>query len=147
MTTPPNPREALRADLQRSVEFSWNFANAKPDIGENEKMHVLGLCRMLNLAIEALAAQPPAVSVDWRDGFPPLTKLDDKPCKGPDGRPIPPMRESDEVIVCTDDGRVVMDHCCAIGDGMPLWFLNAGRVIGWMPKPAALNPEAHDGRE
>lgn len=64
MTTPPNPREALRADLQRSVEFSWNFANAKPDIGENEKMHVLGLCRMLNLAIEALAAQPPAVSVD-----------------------------------------------------------------------------------
>lgn len=92
--------------------------------------------------VAALASQPQAAA--WRDGFPPLTNLDDKPCKGPDGRPIPPMRESDEVIVCTDDGRVVMDHCCAIGDGMPLWFLNARRVLGWMPKPAALNRETPD---
>jgi hypothetical protein len=39
-----------------AIDHSHNFATAKPDIGETEKEHILGLCKVVESLVEALAA-------------------------------------------------------------------------------------------
>lgn len=73
----------------------------------------------------------------WREGFPELTLLDDKPSVA-HGKPIPPMRYSPDVLVALENGRVDLDSAATIGDSEPFWRIygfHDTRVVAWAPLP------------
>lgn len=145
----PEAPQSVQGEMPFDQDVGWRdavldaLAITHMDAPQSESPASI-LQRVIDWHVDAAAAltrpEPDAkAGDDWRAGFPPLIHLDERPVIGPDGRPIPPMRESDEVLVCTTAGRVLLDHACAVGDGMPLWFLSARNVAGWMPKPAAID--------
>jgi hypothetical protein len=55
----PPDVEALAPEIQLALDYSRNFATAKPDIGTTEKVHILGLCDLLERTARRLSPQEP----------------------------------------------------------------------------------------
>lgn len=53
---------AIIENARAATDFSTNYATAKPDIGNTEKEHILGLCRVVTGLVAHIEAAPVAAS-------------------------------------------------------------------------------------
>ncbi|WP_313250824.1 hypothetical protein [Stenotrophomonas sp.] len=53
---------ALIENARAATDFSTNYATAKPDIGNTEKEHILGLCRVVTGLVAHIEAAPVAAA-------------------------------------------------------------------------------------
>ncbi len=92
-------------------------------------------------AIESLYAENArlraAVGGGWlpADQFPALTIRDDKPCEV-NGRSIPPITYSEDVLVLLDNDSVGVDSAAKFDDRtVAFWRIYLDRVKAWQPLP------------
>ena len=78
-----------------------------------------------------------AVGGGWlpADQFPALTIRDDKPCEV-NGRSIPPITYSEDVLVLLDNDSVGIDSAAKFDDRtVAFWRIYFDRVKAWQPLP------------